>query len=55
MSASWYVVTVLESEMILFGIYALAVVGFAIWFGYILRRWSWIPRKRHDRVFVERF
>lgn len=55
MSTSWVVMTVMENELILFGLYGLAVVGFAVWFGYVLRNWSWIPRKRHNRVFIERF
>ena len=54
MSTSWIVETVLEGELILFGIFGLAAVGLALWFLYILERWSWIPRKRSQRVYRER-
>lgn len=36
-------------------IFVILVAGIALWLEYIIRRWSWIPRKRHDRIFVERF
>lgn len=33
-----------------------AVIGLTVlYLMYILDRWSWIPRKRHNRVFNERF
>lgn len=43
-----------DGPMIFIGL-ALAIVGIALWLEYVIRRWSWIPRKRHDRVFIERF
>ena len=55
MTTAMIIQDVLENEAILLGLFGLAVVGFAIYFEYIVRRWSWIPRKKHDRVFVERF
>ena len=55
MSTSWIVFTVMENELIYFGLFGLAVAGFLIYFGYLLRNWSWMPRKKHERVFIERF
>lgn len=43
-----------DGPMIFIGL-ALAIVGIALWLEYVIRRWSWIPRKRHNRVFIERF
>ena len=34
----------------------LILVGFVVaWLSYVLSRWSWVPRKKHDRTFTERF
>ena len=46
---------ILENEAVLF--YALiALIGLtALWFDYIIRRWSWIPRNRHNRQYREKF
>ena len=46
---------ILENEAVLF--YALiALIGLtALWFDYIIRRWSWIPRKRQRKNFGERW
>ena len=55
MTTAMIVQDVLENEAILLGIFGLAVVGFAIYFEYIIRRWSWIPRKRQRKNFGERW
>ena len=55
MSTAWIVQDVLENEAILLGLAGLAVVGFGIYWEYIIRRWSWTPRKKHNRRFDERF
>jgi O-antigen/teichoic acid export membrane protein len=44
-----------ENEPIYFALAAMAIVLLGMWFLYIMRRWSWIPRKRQRRYFVERF
>lgn len=31
------------------------VAALALYLEYLIRRWSWIPRKKHNRVFNERF
>ncbi len=31
------------------------VAGLAGWMAYVIRRWSWIPRKQHNRRYNERF
>lgn len=33
----------------------LTIAGTVLWFDYVLRRWSWIPRKRHNRTYIEKF
>lgn len=46
---------IIEGENILLigGLTAVAILG--LWFGYILKRWSWVPRKRQRKAFVERW
>ena len=36
-------------------IFVILVAGIALWLEYIIRRWSWIPRKKHNRIFIEKF
>ena len=55
MNTAWIVQDVLENEAILLGLFGLAVVGFAIYWEFIIRRWSWIPRKRQRKNFCERW
>ena len=46
---------VMENEA---GVFLLTGVGLALlvlFAGWVLREWSWIPRKRQSRVFYERF
>lgn len=43
-----------DSVMVLIGMIVTAV-GTALWLEYVLRRWSWIPRKRHNRTYIEKF
>ena len=31
------------------------VAALAGWMAYVIRRWSWIPRKQHNRRYNERF
>lgn len=31
------------------------IAGLVLWFEFVLRRWSWLPRKRHARTFYEHF
>ena len=46
--------TVNENEFgVLIGALVLAA-GLTLWMLYILERWSWIPRKRSQRVYRER-
>ena len=42
---------VMENETILLVLAGIFLVLFGMWFGYILRRWSWLPRKRQRRCF----
>ena len=47
--------TVAENEaarFVLFGIAAILLIALLV---YVARNWSWIPRKRQRRVFIERF
>lgn len=46
---------IFESEAMVFLLYGVAVAGLFLYMDYILRRWSWIPRKRHNRQYTERF
>ena len=55
MTTAMIVQDVLENEAILLGLFGLAVAGFAIYFEYIIRRWSWIPRKHQRKNFGERW
>ena len=38
-----------QDEMLVLVAVGILLVG--IWFGYVLRRWSWIPRKRQRAFF----
>lgn len=55
MSTEMIIADVLNSEAVL--LYALiALIGLtAGWLDYVIRRWSWIPRKRQRRFFGERW
>lgn len=44
-----------QNEAIVFGMFGIAFLLLVLFFGWVFREWSWIPRKRHDRVFYERF
>lgn len=44
-----------ENEWIYFALAIMAIVLLGMWFKYIMERWSWIPRNRHQRVFRELF
>lgn len=44
-----------ENEGIYFALAIMAIVLLGMWFKYIMERWSWIPRNRHQRVFRELF
>lgn len=46
---------VLRSEAILLGLYFLTVILFGVYWAYIMRRWTWIPRRKQRRGFGERF
>lgn len=47
--------SVLENETVVFILYGVAVTLLALYFGYLLRNWSWIPRKRQRQRFNERW
>ena len=55
MSTAMVVAEAMENEAIVFGLFGIAVIGLCLWFGYVLRRWSWIPRRQQRRGFGERF
>ena len=45
-----------KDDGVMIGIGLFVTIGLTIWYlSYLLDRWSWIPRKRHNRVFNERF
>ena len=46
---------VLENEAVVFILYGAAVALLALYFGYLLRRWSWVPRKQQRQRFGERW
>lgn len=31
------------------------ISAMVLWFEYVMRRWSWLPRQRHGRIFNEKF
>ena len=45
---------VLENETCLFGLFGIAVILIGCWFWYIVREWSWMPRKKQRTRFNER-
>lgn len=45
----------IENEGVYFALAAMAIVLLFMWFLYVMEHWSWIPRKRQRRYFVERF
>lgn len=45
----------LENEAIYFALAIMGMILIGAWFVYILKEWSWIPRKRQRRWFYERF
>ena len=55
MSTAEIVAGVLNSEMVVMVCAVLLVAGVALYLEYIIRRWSWIPRREQRRVFGERF
>lgn len=45
-----------ESNAVMNGIIVVIVIAaFVLFFDYLVRRWSWIPRKRQHVLFGERF
>lgn len=46
---------VLRNEAITFGLFFLTVILIGGYWHYIVKRWSWIPRKTQRRGFGERF
>ena len=40
--------------LVLIGVIGLAAI-LVLWCEYVMRRWSWIPRRRRTRVFNEKF
>lgn len=45
-----------KDDGVMIGIGLFVTIGLTIWYlSYLLDRWSWTPRKRHNRVFNERF
>lgn len=49
-------VTSAEQNAVMYAVLLVALIaGLVLYWTYILDRWSWIPRKKHDRVFIERF
>ena len=47
--------TVLENEAILLISAFASIVLLAMWLEYVIRRWSYVPRKRQRRSFGERW
>ena len=45
---------ILENEACLFGLFGIAVILIGCWFWYIVREWSWMPRKKQRAKFNER-
>lgn len=41
----------MEHETEMFIVLGVTILLIGIWFGYVLRRWSWIPRKRQRAFF----
>ena len=44
----------MNERLVLIGVVGL-IAALVLWGEYVLRRWSWFPRKRHDRIFIEKF
>lgn len=45
-----------KDDGVMIGIGLFVTIGLTIWYlSYLLDRWSWTPRKRHNRAFNERF
>lgn len=45
-----------KDDVVMIGIGLFVTIGLTIWYlSYLLGRWSWTQRKRHNRVFNERF
>ena len=44
----------MNERLVLIGVVGLIAV-LVLWGEYVLRRWSWVPRKRRDRIFIEKF
>ena len=55
MSTSWVVRDVMQNEAVYFGLFGLSVAGLALYMGYVIRRWSWIPRRKQRKCFTERW
>lgn len=50
------VVSSAEQNAVMYAVLLVALIaGLVLYWMYILERWSWLPRKRHNRVFIERF
>lgn len=46
---------ILDTEAVIFVAYGVLVAGVGLYLNYLIRRWSWIPRKRQRRTFTERW
>ena len=55
MTAAMVAQTALNNEGIVFAGFGLFMIGLILWFDYVIRRWSWIPRNRHNRQYREKF
>lgn len=55
MSTSEIIAGVMNSEAILLVCAILLVAATALYLEYIIRRWSWVPRKRQRKYFTERY
>lgn len=55
MQTSMMIEAVMQNEIGVFLLFGIAFVLGVLGFCWVLREWSWIPRKRQRREFVERF
>ena len=46
---------ILESEVVVLILGGVGIAALGLYFGYILRNWSWIPRRKQRRGFGERW
>lgn len=53
MSTSVIIREVMENEAVLFGLAVIAVILLFCYLGWVLRRWSWVPRKDARKHYAE--